>query len=278
MDNINKLKLLLLKIEKNYSYFYVHGGDILITFLTILIIIGVYAFISLKQKQKFYKRDWPKYKCDPSVTPFAGFLNPPPGSSFKEQVDYTLKNYAICNLNVLQGNVSLFTGPISTVQGLTANLLVILLNAIDKIRIIFTNLRSAFMSIINQIFGKLANFITGIQSYMINLKDTMSKILGTMVNMLLFNAAVLITSLSVINNLASSLLTILLIATAIMIILLALSNIPVLAPTVFGTIFGIYNIAYVILAVQLIVLIVFSSQIKDAVNKNERQGSRQSGR
>jgi uncharacterized membrane protein len=278
MDNINKLKLLLLKIEKNYSYFYVHGGDVLITFLTILIIIGVYAFISLKQKQKFYKRDWPKYKCDPSVTPFAGFLNPPPGSSFKEQVDYTLKNYAICNLNVLQGNVSLFTGPISTVQGLTANLLVILLNAIDKIRIIFTNLRSAFMSIINQIFGKLANFITGIQSYMINLKDTLSKILGTMVNMLLFNAAVLITSLSVINNLASSLLTILLIATAIMIILLAFSHIPVIGPAVFGTIFGIYNIAYVILAVQLIVLIVFSSQIKDAVNKNERQGSRQSGR
>lgn len=277
MDNINKLKLLLLKIEKNYSYFYVHGGDILITFITILIIIGVSSFISLKQKQKFYKNNWPKYKCDPSVTPFAGFLNPPPGSSFKEQVDYTLKNYAICNLDILQGNFSLFTGPLTHMQGLLANFLVIIVNSINKIRIIFTNLRNAFMKIINEMFEKLANVITGIQLYMINLKDTMAKFVGTLVNMLLFNASVLITSLSIINNLSSALLGFLLMATAIMILLLAFSHLPFFGPMVFGTIFGIYKIAYLILAVQLVVLIIFTSEIKSAVDKNERQGSRQSG-
>lgn len=277
MDNINKLKLLLLKIEKNYSYFYVHGGDILITFITILIIIGVSSFISLKHKQKFYKRNWPKYRCDPSVTPFAGFLNPPPGSSFKEQVDYTLENYTVCNLNILQGNFSLFTGPLSTLQGLLANFLVIIVNVIDKIRIIFTNLKDAFLAIINQIFEKLANVITGIQSYMINMKDTLAKILGTMVNMLLFNAAVLITSLSVINNLAAALLTVLLIITAIMILLLALSHLPGIGAVAAFAFSSIFTTAYLILAVQVLLLIIFSSDIKAAVTKNERQGSRQSG-
>tara|TARA_B110000967_G_C18760214_1_gene497412 strand:+ start:134 stop:970 length:837 start_codon:yes stop_codon:yes gene_type:complete len=277
MDNVSKLKLLLLKIEKNYSYFYVHGGDVLITLLTILIIIGVSSFISLKHKQKFYKRNWPKYRCDPSITPFAGFLNPPPESSFKEKVDYTLKNYAVCNLNILQGNFSLFTGPLTILQRLLANVLVLIVNAFDKIRVIFTSLRDAFMNIMLEAFEKLANVITGIQLYIINLKDMLSKMLGTMVNMLLFNAAVLITSLSVINNMAAALLAVLLMVTAIMILLVALAHIPGVGAIAGVILTSMFSTAYVILAVQVILLIIFSSDIKAAVTKNERQGSRQSG-
>ena len=52
MNNINRLKKLLLLMEKQNNYFYIHGGDILISFFTLLIVWGIFTYLSFKKKKK----------------------------------------------------------------------------------------------------------------------------------------------------------------------------------------------------------------------------------
>jgi len=51
MNNIHKLKKLLVLMEKQNNYFYVHGGDILVSFFSLLIIWCVFSYLSLKKKK-----------------------------------------------------------------------------------------------------------------------------------------------------------------------------------------------------------------------------------
>ena len=69
---IRKIKQFLEEIEKFNSYFHVHGGDVLITILTTFIILVIMGFLRVKKKSVEIKKMAEK-RCDPGITPFAGF-------------------------------------------------------------------------------------------------------------------------------------------------------------------------------------------------------------
>ena len=266
MNNINQLKKLLLIMEKQNNYFYIHGGDILFSFLTLLIVWCVFTYLALKKKQKFYKKNWPKYRCDPSITPFAGFLNPPPGSNFKEKMDYTVKNYAICNMNILQSNVGLFTKPITGFQNMIASLIVIALSSLDFLRNIYIIIKDSVMVIIKTLFDKFANIMIQMQIWLANLKDTFLKLGGTMMSIFLFGVASLYTTLSVLNNFVAVVLIILAIITIVSLFFLALIWVaPWLAVPAYIT----WAITYLTISIPLIIVAVFGAIINDTVKQQK---------
>ena len=266
MNNINKLKKLLLLMEKQNNYFYIHGGDILITFFSLLVTWGVFSYLSLKKKQNYYKKNWPKHKCDPAITPFAGFLNPPPGSNFKEKMDFTVKNYAICNMNILQSNVGLFTKPMKGAQSMIAFLLMIALSSLDFLRNIYNIIRNAFMGIISKLFGKFANVMIQLQLWFANLKDTFWKVGGTLISFFFFGLASMYTALSVLNNLVAVVLIILAIVTVVCLFWLAMIYInPFLGVPSFIT----WSITYLSISVPLIIVAVFAAIVNGTAKQQQ---------
>ena len=114
---IRKIKQFLEEIEKFNSYFHVHGGDVLITILTTFIILVIMGFLRVKKKSVEIKKKWPEKRCDPGITPFAGFLNPPPeAKTFQDKLKFTMDNYALCNSQILKKNVGFFTSPLAFFQ------------------------------------------------------------------------------------------------------------------------------------------------------------------
>jgi len=266
MNNINRLKKLLLLMEKQNNYFYIHGGDILISFFTLLIVWGIFTYLSFKKKKKYYQKNWPEHRCDPAITPFAGFLNPPPGSNFKEKMEYTVKNYAICNMNILQSNVGLFTKPMKGTQNMIAFLLVIALSSLDFLRNIYNIIRNVFMDIIGKLFGKFANVMIQVQLWLANLKDTFWKIGGTLINFFFFTLASFYTSLSVLNNLVAVVLIILAIITIVSLFFLALIWV---APWLGVPSYIAWSLAYLGLSVPLLIVAIFAAIVNESSKQQQ---------
>ena len=266
MNNIHKLKKLLVLMEKQNNYFYVHGGDILVSFFSLLIIWCVFSYLSLKKKQNYYKKNWPEHRCDPAITPFAGFLNPPPGSNFKEKMDYTVKNYAICNMNILQSNVGLFTKPMKGIQNMIAFLLLIALSSLDFLRNIYNIIKNSFMGIIWKLFGKFANVMIQMQLWLANLKDTFWKVGGTLISFSFFGLASIYTSLSALNNLVAIALIILAIISVVSFFFLSLIWIaPWLGvPSYIG-----WSLAYLGAATPLLIVAVFAAVLNETVKQQQ---------
>ena len=128
-----KLKEFLDNIAKFNTYFHVHGGDVIYTILSIIFVLLILSFLKLKKKSVEIKKKWPEKRCDPGITPFAGFLNPPPGSNFQDKIKFTMDNYALCNSQILKNNVGFLSRPVKMIQ--------------EKLKLLF--------SIISIIFGKL---------------------------------------------------------------------------------------------------------------------------
>lgn len=257
MDNFEKLKKFVSLMEKNNTYFYIHGGDVLISFITIIIVILGFTFLSLKKKQVYYKKNWPKYKCDPSITPFAGFLNPPPNSNFKDKMTYTMRNYAMCNMDVLQSNFGLFTRPLRFAQSMLGIVILLITNAMEAIRVIFQNLQNTVFKLFNLIFGKFANIIIALQMWMVNLKDTLSKIAGTMVSIYMFGISLFFTASTVFQNIIAS--TII----ALIIISVVTAFFLILIPTGFGLVpFLTWALAYAAVATPFVLTIIIHELVR----------------
>ena len=105
--SLGKIKEFLDEVAKQTSYFHIHGGDVLLTIFYFFFFWLIIGFLKLKKKSVELKKKWPEVRCDPSITPFAGFLNPPPGTkTFASKMKYTMDNYAVCNSEILSSNVS----------------------------------------------------------------------------------------------------------------------------------------------------------------------------
>ena len=112
-----KLKEFLDNIAKFNTYFHVHGGDVIYTILSIIFVLLILSFLKVKKKSVEIKKKWPEKRCDPAITPFAGFLNPPPdANSFSDKMKFTMQNYSVCNSQVLKKNIGLFSKPIEIIQ------------------------------------------------------------------------------------------------------------------------------------------------------------------
>ena len=61
-------------LSKN-NYFEIYLSDIIIAVFTFFVLLCIYSFLSAKKSALKIKREWFKYRCDPSVIPIAGFIN-----------------------------------------------------------------------------------------------------------------------------------------------------------------------------------------------------------
>ena len=144
-------------------------SDITLTFIILIIFILLYIFNVLSVGIKKIKEDWPQYRCNPTVMPFASIFGYDPISNFTYCIQNMQTNYMGYLMQPLNYNFSVLGEVTSTMT-----------TAINDVRAFINNLRNFISDIVQQIFGVFLNILIEFQRLTINIKDLFGKLIGIM--------------------------------------------------------------------------------------------------
>ena len=149
------------------------ASDISLTLFIILIFLALYMFNILSIGIKKIEDDWPTYRCNPAVMPFA--------SMFGKD---TVTNFTYC-IQTMQGNyMGFLLEPVHYNLDVIGDLGNTIMNALQSARAFINNLRNFITSIIQNVFGVFLNILIEFQRVMIELKDMVMKTVGILVTLL----------------------------------------------------------------------------------------------
>jgi len=123
------------------------------------------------------KQDWANQRCKPYIIPIAGFINKPDNMSFN---DYTSQNFNYCAQNILKGITGFAVEPLTFVTKNITKLVNYIKEAINDIRALTNRTRNFFITVVEEIMGRLLNVIIPLQQIIIKFKDFAAKVQGTM--------------------------------------------------------------------------------------------------
>jgi len=148
-------------------------SDIVLSLFILLVFVGLYAANVLAVGIQKVKEDWPKYRCNPTVMPFAKTFGHDVQSNFVYCIQNMQKNYMGFLLEPLQYNL----GSLANIGGGLGS-------AISNVQGFIGRIRSDITSIVGKIFGVFLNMLIQIQKILIDVKDTFGKLTGVMATML----------------------------------------------------------------------------------------------
>jgi hypothetical protein len=149
------------------------SSDIFHSSLIILIFIFIYVFAIVAVGIKRIKKDWPLYRCNPMIMPFAKTFGHDPMTNFTNCVQGMQSNYMKYLLQPLDYNVSVIT---NLGSNLNTNII--------SIRAFINNLRNMIGESIGNIFGVFLNILIEFQRTIINIKDIFGKIIGILATLM----------------------------------------------------------------------------------------------
>jgi len=167
------------------SYFY----DIMASILIFTVFGLIFFGLALAALAKDIEKNWPKYKCNPAIMPFAGSFGKDAG-----------KNFVDCIGDIQKGFMGFFLGPIYYVVDLLSTLGDDLMNSLNMIRVMIDNVKERLMGIFGNIFGFLFNIVTQFQLMTINIKDLLAKVLAVVWTITLLFQGTILTVRSTING------------------------------------------------------------------------------
>lgn len=152
-----------------------HGSELYITIFLILSTFIIYSYFDVKNRIKPIRDNWVKEKCKPSVMPFAGIINAPPGTS---KMQFTANNFSGCLNTILEGIASQAFQPIYSIMMITSKLVLGSLGSLNSFRANFFNIRSNLRNISTNVYSRGMNTTVPIIQFIINAKDTIAKTHG----------------------------------------------------------------------------------------------------
>lgn len=146
-----------------------NGKDVLLTIVIIVIFMALYFFNILSVGIKTIQDNWPEYRCNPMVMPFASVFG-----------YNTSDNFTYCIQSMQSSYMSYLTQPFSYNLDLLTNLGGNLSVNIDSIRSFISNLRDMITNTVESIFGVFLNILIEFQRTSVYLKDMFAKLIGVM--------------------------------------------------------------------------------------------------
>lgn len=144
-----------------------NASDITLLTIIILIFVALYAINIFAIGIANIKRNWPKYRCNPSVMPFAGVFG-----------HDSMENFVYCMQTIQSNYMGYLTQPLEYNMSVLGNLGKMLNDAINNIRAFFNYLRNMITDIIQNVFGVFLNILIEFQKVTIGLKDMFGKFIG----------------------------------------------------------------------------------------------------
>lgn len=147
-------------------------SDITLTILIIFIFIALAAFNFIAIGINNVKKNWPKYRCNPSVMPFSSLFGQDP-----------MENFTYCIQNMQSNFMNYLLEPVHHSLANVSSLGSGFNDAIQNIRKLFSSVRNFVTSIIQNIFGVFLNILIEFQRITISFKDTMAKNIGILASL-----------------------------------------------------------------------------------------------
>jgi len=201
-QGLNNIK----KMYENLTYFDQYGFSlILFILITIALMIFIGSCLALANIQPI-QQDWPNQRCKPYIIPIAGLINKPPNMSFN---DFTAQNFNYCAQNILKGITGFAVEPLTFITKTLTKLVNYIKEAINDIRAITSKVRTFFITVVQEIMGRLLNVMIPLQQIIIKFKDFAAKIQGTMTAGLFTTLGAFITLKSLLGVIVRFIITIL---------------------------------------------------------------------
>ena len=140
------------------------GQDIFQSIIIIIIFIAIFAINLLGIGIENIKKQWPLYRCNPMIIPFASFFN-----------EDTTKNFTYCIQNLQSTFMSNLLSPIHTNIATIGDSVTKASGALDAIRGVIDKIRTFFTQIIQTVMAVFLNLLIAIQKMLIAVKDVFSK-------------------------------------------------------------------------------------------------------
>lgn len=148
-------------------------SDLTLTIIIIFLFLLLYIFNFLVTGIQKIKDNWPKYRCQPLVMPFAGIF----GHNSKE-------NFAFCIQNMQKGFMEPILKPLNFDIDVLSNVTAGLSDNLNNTRNFLREFRISTGGAINNIFTSIGNITIEAQRVFINIKDTIGKLTGIMTTVL----------------------------------------------------------------------------------------------
>lgn len=149
------------------------ASDLTLSIIIILIFIGLYSFNLFVVGTKTIKDNWPAYRCQPLIIPFASMFGHDTSTNFSYCIQTMQKGFMNDLLKPVNFNIGAL-GSITT--GLTTNL--------NSVREFTDYFRNKVKNAVNAIFATVFNVMVEIQRLIINMKDMLGKLIGIMITSL----------------------------------------------------------------------------------------------
>lgn len=142
--------------------------DIFLAILILILFVIIFMFNTFSVGIKNIKKNWPLYRCNPTVMPFSSYFGHDPVS-----------NFTYCIQNMQTSFMGHLLEPVHYLLNVVHQMISSLMNDINWIRKKITNMVSNLLNIVSSIFGVFINIIIQFQRIMIKIKDTFMKIIAT---------------------------------------------------------------------------------------------------
>lgn len=140
------------------------AGFTILTFL----LLGIWYFLNSAVDIVEVKRNWPKYRCSPSVMPFAGMY----GYNVNE-------NFQFCLRSIFEGQVGEATGPFATIMGGTIGTLMTFLKNLNSIRVMLATLVGGVSKIFQEFSDRLKLATSQIRITGLRMQTLMKRVFAT---------------------------------------------------------------------------------------------------
>tara|TARA_B110000967_G_scaffold190488_1_gene215244 strand:- start:10756 stop:11298 length:543 start_codon:yes stop_codon:yes gene_type:complete len=149
------------------------SSDISLSIFIIICFVGLYLFNILAVGIKKIQNNWPEYRCNPMVMPFASTFGHSVGS-----------NFTYC-VQSIQGNMmGSFLLPLNYIMKVANTSMSGLAGSVNQLRVFINKLRNMITDVIKSVFGIFLNILIAFQQMLIKTKDTMGKMVGIMATLM----------------------------------------------------------------------------------------------
>jgi hypothetical protein len=149
------------------------ASDATLSIIVIIIYILLYLFNIFSVGIQRIKDNWPLYRCQPLVIPFASIFG-----------HDTSKNFGFCVQNIQTNFMSEMLKPMNLNLNILGNVTAGLTANLQDARSFMSDFRFDFGNIFANIFSTMFNIMVEIQRMMISLKDLLGKFMGVLMTVL----------------------------------------------------------------------------------------------
>ena len=149
------------------------SSDISLSIFIIVVFVALMLVNILSVGLKKIENDWPVYRCNPSIMPFA--------SLFGHDVS---TNFSYCIQNMQSSMMGVHLQPLHYLTSVLGNTANEISDSVNGIRKFINQLRDMITNIQKSIFGIFMNILITFVEILVKIKDMMGKIIGTLAAMM----------------------------------------------------------------------------------------------